>query len=232
MKSEEARRTVQIISGLSMVLAPVATMVAFAIHPQFWTFKKESSAAIQFEYIQDLGWQVGHMLVYLTIPLAIIMWLTVARKLSQRRPGLALVGGLLSLCGWVFMAGTFATTIAEGMIGLTLPKEQAVPVIQLIMDSPGLMQVTLWGQLGALLGPILLSLGMARSPKVAPRWAGVLALAGNLIIAVFIDIDGIMIWGELLILIGMWPLAKRLLKGEYRESIREKGGKPIGVATK
>jgi hypothetical protein len=103
MKTDKVDRIVRLISAISMIVAPVATMVAFAIHPQFWTFKKESSAAIQFEYIQTWGWQVGHMLVYLTIPLVIIMWLMVARKLSVRHPGLAVAGGFLSLFGWQFL---------------------------------------------------------------------------------------------------------------------------------
>lgn len=213
MKTQKPLRFLEILSGFSMILAPLATMIAFAIHPQFWTFKKESDAVIQFGYIQNWGWQTGHVLVYITIPLGIIMWLMVARKLSDRRPGLSIAGGLLSLFGWVFMAGTFASTLTEGMVGLTFPKDQAIPVIQLIMDSPGLMQITLWGQMGALLGPLMLSIGLAITPEVAPRWAGIFSFLGNLIIAAFIDIDGIMIWGELMILIGLWPVARQLLKG-------------------
>lgn len=34
------------LSGLAMIVDPVAQMVAFAIHPQFWTFKRETDAAI------------------------------------------------------------------------------------------------------------------------------------------------------------------------------------------
>jgi hypothetical protein len=196
-----------------MVVAPLVTMVAFFIHPQFWTFKRETSASIQFDYIQDVGWQIGHVLVYLTIPLVIIAWLQIAYLVRDRKPVLAAAGGVLTIVGMVFMAGTFASTLTEGMIGLTLPREQAVPVIQLIMDAPGLMQITLWGQLGALSGPSLLSVAMALTPEVARRWAGISALLGNLLIAIFLDIDGLMIWGELLILVGLWPVAMRLLKG-------------------
>lgn len=228
MNSEKANpfnRVKDVISGISMIVAPIATMIAFYIHPQFWTFKRESSAVIQFDYIQDTGWQVGHALVYLTIPLVLIMWVRLANLIGGRRPWLATAGWFLTVAGCIFMAGTFASAMAEGMIGLTFPKEQAIPVIQLMMDSPGWMQITKWGQLGILLGPMVLSIGLALSPKVAPRWAGVLAILGNLIIAVFIDIDAIMFWGELLILIGLWPVAMTLLKGKW--SVSSLGTEPV-----
>lgn len=214
MRQSRTKRFLEALSGGSMVLAPLATMVAFFIHPQFWTFRKETSALIQFDYIQDAGWQLGHVLVYLTIPLVIIAWLQIAYLVRERRPALAATGGILTIVGMVFMAGTFATTLTEGMIGLTLSREQAVPIIQLIMDSPGLMQITLWGQLGALLGPSVLSVALALTPEVAKRASGISALVGNLLIAIFLDIDGLMIWGELLILVGLWPVALRLMKGD------------------
>ena len=212
-------RAVSFLSGLSMIVAPVATMIAFYIHPQFWTFKRESSAAIQYEYIQDAGWQIGHSLVYVTIPFVILMWLQIAVLLSKRRPALAVAGGLLSLVGWSFMAGQFGTTMAQGMIGLAFPKEQALDGIQLLLDRPGLMQLTMWGQVGALLGPMILSIAMALTPEVAPRWQGVLAILGNLIIVAALDIDGYMIIGEFMIMLGLWPTAVKLIKGKWSEAL-------------
>ena len=58
------------------------------------------------------------------------------------------------------------------------------------------------------------SFGLAITPEVASPWAGIFGILGNLIIAAFIDIDGIMIWGELMILIGLWPIARQLLGGK------------------
>jgi hypothetical protein len=56
---------------------------------------------------------------------------------------------------------------------------------------------------------------MALTPEIAPRWRGVLAVLGNLIIAVALDIDAIMFLGELFILLGLWPIAVGLLKGKW-----------------
>jgi hypothetical protein len=128
------------------------------------------------------------------------------------------VGGLLSLVGLVFMAGQFGMSLGQGQIGLTLSREQAVSAIQVLQDRPGLIQVTLWGQLGALLGPLVLSIGLALTPELAPRWRGIAAVIGNLVIAAALDIDFVMFWGEFLILIGLWPVGVGLLRGEWSAS--------------
>ena len=117
------------------------------------------------------------------------------------------------------MAGQFGTTMAQGMIGLAFPKEQALDGIQLLLDRPGLMQLTMWGQVGALLGPMILSIAMALTPEVAPRWQGVLAVLGNLIIVAALDIDGYMIIGEFMIMLGLWPTAVKLIKGKWSEAL-------------
>jgi hypothetical protein len=203
-----------------MISVPIATLVAFAIHPQFWTFSRNPTPATQYDYIQQLGWQVGHIIVYLSIPLAIIMWLQLAVMLRSHRPKMAVAGGLLSLAGLVFMGGQFGMTLAQGELGLSLAREQALPAIQLVADRPGLMQLTLWGQLGAVLGPLILCAAMAQTPQIAPRWRGVLAIIGNLTIALALDIDAIMFVGELLILIGLWPVAVGLLKRDVPGQLR------------
>jgi hypothetical protein len=51
MNSRTVSRVLEVISGTSMILVPIATMVAFAIHPQFWTFSRSPSAAAQYDYI-------------------------------------------------------------------------------------------------------------------------------------------------------------------------------------
>ncbi len=81
--------------------------------------------------------------------------------------------------------------------------------------------------MGTLLGPMILSIGMALTPEIAPRWRGVLAVLGNLIIAVALDIDAIMFWGELLILLGLWPVAVGLLKGKW--SVSSLGTEPVSA---
>lgn len=202
-----------------MIAAPIAWMVAFFIHPQFWTFEREGSAAIQYQYIQDPGWQIGHVLVYLTLPLFLLGWVQLARLVRDARPVLSFVGVALTWVGYTFVAGNFGSVMAQGMIGLSLPEGQAVPVIQLILESAGLMQITFWGQMGSLLGPVMLGAALMLTSGVAPRWRGACVLGGNLIIAVFIDIDGIMIWGALLILIGLWPVAIKLLKEEQPDEL-------------
>jgi len=214
MKNPNIDRIVQFVSGLAMIIAPLVQMFAFAIHPQFWTFKRETDAAIQYGYIQNWGWQVGHVLVYITLPLMFLAWIQVARLVMKNRPWLALVGGTMTWVGFNFVAGNFGSVMSQGTIGLTLPMEQAVPVIQLFVNNAGMMKITFWMQLGSLLGPVILSTALALSPNITPRWAGTLALLGNLIIVIFIDIDGYMIWGALAVLIGLLPLAMKLLKGQ------------------
>ncbi len=58
------------------------------------------------------------------------MWVRLANLISGRRHWLASAGWFLTVAGSVFMGGIFGTTLAEGVIGLTLPKEEAIPAIQ------------------------------------------------------------------------------------------------------
>jgi len=209
-------RTVKILTGLAMIIYPLAQAIAFAIHPQFLTFKRETGALIQYDYIQNWGWQTGHTLVYMTLPLGILVWSQLARLLGKARPWLALVGGLASFLGIGYVIGNFGSVMAEGTIGLMLPKEVALPAIQLFLDNAGMMKLTFIGQIVGLVGPMILLFGLTISPKLklAPRWSGPLALLGNLIIVAFIDIDGIMIWGALAIFIALMPMALKFLKGQ------------------
>jgi len=207
-------RAVKFLTGLAMIIYPLAQMISFAIHPQFLTFKRETGAAIQYGYIQNWGWLTGHTLVYMTLPLGILVWAQVARLLGKTRPWLALVGGVLSWLGIGYIIGNFGSVMAEGAIGLMLPKEVALPAIQLFLDNAGMMKLTFMGQIVGLIGPMILLVGLALSPKLAPRWSGPLALLGNLIIVIFMDIDGFMIWGAFAILIALMPMALKFLKGQ------------------
>lgn len=144
-------------------------MTAFAIHPQFWMFKHETGAVVQYNYILSLGWQVGHTLVYSTLSLMLLAYLQIARLVGKSRPWLAIVGGLLALSRIGFMIGNFGLVMAQGTIGLMLPKEQALPAIQLMIDNAGMMRISFVGQIAALLGEVLLATGLIFNPKVAPR---------------------------------------------------------------
>lgn len=208
-------RVVMFVSGLGMIVGPLAQMIAFAIHPQFWTFKYETGADIQYGYIQNIGWQVGHILVYVTLPLLLLAWMQVAKLVSKTRPWFAIVGGALSWVGLGFMIGAFGAVMVQGTLGLNLPQEQAVPAIQVMLKNIGMMKITFMGEIAALLGPVILLIGALLSPRSAmPKWAAGLALVGNLIIAAALDIDAIMIWGAFAILIGLSPLALKLMKGQ------------------
>jgi hypothetical protein len=124
------------------------------------------------------------------------------------------VGGILSWLGIAYIIGNFGSVMAEGAIGTMLPKETALPAIQLFLDNAGLMKLTFIGQIIGLFGPMVLLFGLALEPKLAPRWSGPLALLGNLIIIIFIDIDGYMIWGALAIFVALLPMALKFLKGQ------------------
>lgn len=215
MKTNIFNRAFLYLSGLAMIISPLAQATAFAIHPQFWTLKKETDAAIQYVYTQTWGWQTGHALVYVVaLPLMLLYYVQLARLVSKTRPWLATVGIAATWYGILFMIGNFGSVMAEGAIGNLLPREIAIPAIQLFVDNARLMAITFYGQLAGLIGPMIILIGLALSPKVAPRWSSLLALMGNLIVVVFIDIDAFMFVGVLLVLIGLLPVALKLLKGQ------------------
>lgn len=214
MQTNIFNRAFLVLSGLAMLVGPIAQMTAFASHPQFWTLKKEMNLDIYYGYTQTFGWQFAHFLVYVTLPLWLLFYVQIARLVGKTRPWLALVGVVITWLGYGYVIGNFGTAQFAGAIGNLLPKEVAMPALGLFIENARLMKVTFFGQLGALIGPMIIFAGLALSPKLASRWSGPLALVGNLIVVAFIDIDFFMFIGDLFILIGLLPLALKLLKGQ------------------
>ena len=140
------------------------------------------------------------------------------QTLKQKQPLLTLIGASATWVGYSFLAGAFGAVMAQGTIGMQLPADQAVPAIKLLVENQGLTQLTFYGQILSLLGSVVLLVGLLRSKGIVPKWSAPLALLGNAIIVVFMDIDGYMIWGAAMILVGLMPLAIGLLKNEKSPS--------------
>ena len=109
------------------------------------------------------------------------------------------------------MAGIFGATLAQGAVGTVAVDEGVLRALQAMMNVQGPMPVMFLGAL-TMVGGMILGAGLFFS-QVAFRWSGALFFVGNLILLVWMDIDAMMAIGSLCMLVGLGPVAWRLIVG-------------------
>lgn len=198
--------------GLAMLLYPLLLMVGFLLHPQFLTFARVEDATVQLGYIQTSpGWTHGHVTVFLSLPIGLLLWLTLGKLLREKSPWIAGLGSSITAIGYIFMGGVFGSCLAQSALG-TLPASQVVAPLQALIDLAGPMKL-LYLELLSLIGPMVLAVGLLVK-RVIPRWSSIVLLLGNIVFLVFMDIDGLMFFGALMFLVALAPLAFKLMRPE------------------
>jgi hypothetical protein len=199
-----------------MIAAPLMQIVGFGLHPQLLSFAKESDAVIQMQYTQNLNWAIGHVLVLLSLPLLLLVFIQLGELQSQIKPWHALVGTSVGGFGIIMMAGIFGATLAQGAVGTVSVDDSSLLALQAIMDMQGPLPVLFLGAL-MMVGGMILAWGLYSS-RAVPRFSSVLFFLGNLILLVWMDIDAIMAFGSLCILVGLYPVAQQLMTGASGKS--------------
>jgi len=222
-KNRKIKLFMQYAGGISLLLLPLALMVAFGLHfnslSEFFVFKLKYEPNSTNEFMATLIgpsanrlFIIPHGVGYLSLPLFIATALTLSQILFKKKPWFAIVGTSLTSIGTVYMGGVFGTWLSFSALANLAPDQidGAIPALAALTEMRGVLLFTSILSVLSLLGLMVLAVGLYLS-RIVPRWSAIMIFIGNLIIIVFMDLDNWMLVGALLILIGMIPISLRLL---------------------
>lgn len=220
------KKIIQRIAGILLLLFPIVLMVAFALHYEsiadFFVFELKYEASSAGELMNTLRSEgafryyiLPHLIAYLGVPLYFSTALTLGYVIYKKRPGFAIIGIVLTGIGSIYMGSLFGTWLSFGAIG-NVPVNQiggATYALEALTEMQGIMMLTTLLASLVLIGLIILAIGLILSYNI-PKWSGILLLIGNILILIFMDLDNWMFIGASLILIGLIPISKKLIKNE------------------
>jgi hypothetical protein len=209
--TRSADRATRIVTGLAMIVAPAMQMVGFVLHPQFWTFAKESDAAVQIKYIQNYpNWTIGHVLVTYSLPVVLLVLIQLGKMLSEFRPWWGRIGATLGGVGVVFMGGVFGMALSQGALGTLSADEGTIRALQAVMAMNGPLAFLAPAAL-TFVGGVILGTGLLLTGSV-PKWSSALYTVGQLVMLVWVDVDAYMFIGAFLSLVGLAPVGLTMLR--------------------
>jgi hypothetical protein len=170
-------------AAVSLILAPLLLLVAFASHP---TEASTGVGELRVVVAQTDRWNLVHLLFLLSMALFILAAMALLGQLRAGGAWYGLVGVALTVAGAVSFSGLFGAELAMGaMAGLpTGQREGLAPGFAAIAQMQGPLAITFLG-LGLPLGLVTFAVGLVRT-RAAPRWTGVVvcvaacALVGGL----------------------------------------------------
>lgn len=194
-----------------LVLGPVLLTLGFAILP--WHPNDETELESLNSTAANLtATQVGDLLAFLGILAIIPATLVVMRAVGRRAPVLGLVGGILSIAG--FVAGMLMIVNDQVVIALADKAALRPAAADALDSSPAwVINVVLIVFLaGMLIGGIVLGVALLRA-RVLPTWAAVSVIAAPLVsfAAHVVDRKAIDAVSGLMVVVAYGLLAQRVL---------------------
>lgn len=201
----------RIAGAASLVLGPLLLTIGFAVLP--WHPNDETELESLTTTASHLtATQIGDLLAFLGILLMVPATLAVMRAVDRRAPVLGLVGGVLSIAG--FVAGMIAVVNDQVVIALADEADLRPAAAAALDSSPAwVLNVVLVVFLaGMMIGGIVLGVALLRA-KVVPTWAAVAVLAAPLVslAAHIVDVKAIDVVSGLMTTAAYALLAQRLL---------------------
>lgn len=230
MERQKVIKLMKKIGGISLIVYPLIFIVAFAMHfksiSEFFVFKLkyvqgpvEETVRMLMSSDGAMGFTIPHIVGYFAVPFMLFSALALGYVLFKKKPLTALIGTSLSSIGCIFLGGVFAAWTSFAAIA-NMPANQfeyAVSALSELTTMQGPLALTTYLSVLSLLGFLVLAVGLFQS-RAVPRWSASLIFVGNLMIILFMDLDNWMLIGSLLMLIGMLPIALKLIKGNSTES--------------
>ncbi len=197
----------RLASAACLVVGPALLLAATIVLP--WQNDQDAAATLQLAGDETVATQVGDLLAFLGILAMIPATLAVMRVLRRRAPVLALVGGAISIAGWVSaMIIVVTDQINIGLADAAGAREAIATALE--GSSAWVLNIVLVGLLlGILVGPIVLGAGLMRA-RVVAVWAGAaVAASGVITVAAFAgDLQALDIVASAVYLIGLLPVAR------------------------
>lgn len=170
----------KLVAGACMVLGPLFLLVAMVIHPE-----TDTGEAAQLTAIADNldAWYAAHLLVLVSIVLAIPALLGLMHMLREREVALGHLGGGLGLVGLVAFTGIVAI---DGFVGWQMgaagDRGEMVALLERLYETAGVTIPLFFMSFAFTLGMLLLALGLYRA-RAIQSWMAVCIAVGVLLLA-------------------------------------------------
>lgn len=175
------------VTAAAVITAPVLFFVVNVLHPKEYTRDHEAQ---QLQTIADhyQRWQIVHFMTFVAIMLFVLVIGGLAWLLYSRRPGMALLGGVLGFWGLVALGGVLAldgfTWAALGQVTTWPSADRHTLALALRAVQQSHWNLPFYG--GAILwiiGLLILSIGLLRQ-RLIPAWAGWVFALGVVLVGI------------------------------------------------
>ncbi len=201
------------VAGIATIVFPGLLLAGFALHPHLLSPRLTQTVDdLVGKFRGQPVFHLGHLLVFLAVPLIIITFCYTREVLQARGRVLGLAGAVIGIFGAVVLAGDKGALCIVLSAFDTLPQAEfdAIrPALQSILERRGLL-VIFWALPLLPLGAILQMAGLVRAGLV-PTWGGAVGIVGLLLLN-NPDLDLVSTVGALCMCIAYVPLGINMLK--------------------
>jgi hypothetical protein len=171
----------KMVAGFCMVAAPLLFLVAMVIHPETGT--DEASIVAAAADNAD-AWYLAHLLVLVSIVLAVPAVLGLMHMLREREVALGHVGGGLGMLGLIAFTGIVAV---DGLVGWQMgsagDRGEMVALLERLYDTTGFVVPLYVMSFAFTLGMICLAAGLYRA-KAVQSWMAAFVAIGVVVAAI------------------------------------------------
>jgi len=202
----------KVVAGCCLLAAPLLLLVAMVIHPDTGT--SEASLVAAAADSPD-AWYVAHLLVLVSLAVAIPAVLGLMHMLRERETSFGHVGGGLALLGILAFTGIVAV---EGFAGWQIAKGgDDAALLERLYDSAGFVIPFVLMGFAFMLGMLVLAVGLYRAHAVQ-AWMALFVAIGAVLMAVAFPtaVEVLAIVGAAFLLVGLGSIGREVL-GESDE---------------
>jgi len=197
------------IAGLCMVLAPLLLLVGVVIHPETGT---EAASTIAAAADDPDTWYAAHLIVLISLVLAVPAVLGLMHMLREREVALGHVGGGLGMLGILAFVGIVAIEGFAGWQAGAGNRTEMVALFERMNDSAGVVIPFYVMSFGFAIGMLCLALGLYRARAVQSWTTVVIGLSAVLLAIAFPTASELLsIVGAALLFVGLGSVGRMVL---------------------
>jgi hypothetical protein len=164
----------KMVAGFCMTAAPLFALVGFIIHP---AAHSNESAQLSVVSAHMDAWYVSHLLLFVSVVLAVPAALGLMHMLRERAPELGHLGGGLALMGLIAIAALIGMDMVTWQMGVG-PHAQMAALLHRVDHTTGIVIPFFVGALLFGAGYLALGLGLYRTRVTASWFAACLMIGG------------------------------------------------------
>ncbi len=203
---QKAKQYLKILGAMSLILAPLLTFIGWGIShnslSSFFSFNfflKDTNGTINLSANSDPTlifryYLLPHYFIYASMPVYIALSLTLMNLTYKNAPFYSFAGAILSIIGGVYFVGVLGAYLSS-------------PIGSVV--STNILKISFALCLLVFVGNILLGISLYKT-NIISKLTALLFIIGNLLILIFPGIENWMALGSLMMIIAMFPLAKKI----------------------